>query len=186
MKRKYKYPFLVFIAASVGVIGTLAMMHYWRVNIPAAPFIGAKGVGIKVDNVHYTSARKGRVEWVLDAKSATRYKSGGLTALDTVRLVFHTKDDVHYTMTAKEALYNEDAGEVDASGGVTVASGEGYLLKTEHLKYNSVTARITTSDNVEVTSSRIKLTGVGMLIDLNKEQLILFKDVRGVFVDKAL
>lgn len=186
MKRKYKYFFLIFIAASVAAVGTLALIHYWRVNTPALTFNGAKGVGVKVDNVHYTSARKGRVEWVLDAKSATRYKNGGLTALDAVKLVFHNKNSVPYTMTAKEALYDEAGGGIEASGGVIVTSEEGYWLKTERLNYNSRTARISSSDRVEITTNGMKVTGDGLLIDLNKEQLFLFKDVRAVFVDKTL
>lgn len=186
MKRKYKYLFLIFIAASVAAIGTLAVMHYWSVNSPVVTFSGVKGVGIKIDDVHYTSVRKGRIEWVLDAKSAARYKNGNLTALDTVKLVFHNEDNVPYTMTAKEALYNEAVGEVDASGGVTVTSEEGWLLKTEHIKYNSRAARITSDDRVEITKGGMKLTGEGMFIDLNKEKLFLLKDVHAVFVDKAV
>ncbi|MBI5888253.1 MAG: LPS export ABC transporter periplasmic protein LptC [Deltaproteobacteria bacterium] len=186
MKRKYKYLFLILIAASAAAVGTLAAMHYWRVNTPALTFNGDRGVGVKIDDVHYTSARKGRVEWVLDAKSATRYKNGNLMALDTVKLVFHNKNNVPYTMTAKEALYNETAGEIDASGGVTVSSEEGYSLKTERLKYNSRTARITSSDTVEITTGGMKVTGDGLLIDLNKEQLFLFKDVRAIIVDKTV
>lgn len=186
MKRKYKYPYFIFIAISMALIGTLAVRHFLRVNSPQVFFTGAKGVGAKVDNVHYTSAKKGRVEWVLDAKSATRYKGGSLTALDTVKFVFYNQNKSIYTMTAKEALYNEAAGEIDASGGVVVTSEAGYSLQTARLRYNSRTAKITSNDRVEITSKGMKVTGDGLLIDLNQEKLMLLKDVRAIFTDTTI
>ncbi len=187
MNRKYRYLFVAFIAVSVAGIAALAIFHYWRVNAPALTFSGAKGVGVKIDNVHYTSARQGRVEWELFAVSATRYKTGDLTALDTIRLVFHVKGDVSpYTLTAKEALYREGAGEVDATGGVTVTSGTGYSLRTERLKYNAKAARITSDDRVEIITNGMKVTGAGLLIEIDRGKLFLFKDVRAVFKDNTV
>lgn len=181
MNRKIRIFLSAFIALSIAGLAALVIVHYQTKDKYKIVFNEDKQVSVKIDKVHYSGTKEGRIEWVLDAESAVRSKNTDMVVLDTVKLVFYAKNGTPYTLKAKEGKFRESTGEVTATGGVTVESKEGYKLAVENAEYMMKTKKITSKDHVEITSDRIDVKGEGLLVDVDTGTLEILKNVKAVF-----
>ncbi len=189
MKRKVKAASGLFIFVCVLGLVVLVAIHY--INSKGLEVVVAedKSVGVKMSGIHYSSTRDGKVEWVLDADSATTFKGGEKTEFDSVKLTFYASDATTYRLTANEGRVDQGSGEVVTEGDVHVESLDGrYSLKTDLLSYSSEKKRFTTEDAVEilasgsdVASNRLTVTGTGLMIDIESGRLNIHEGVRAVF-----
>ncbi len=185
MNRKVRIFLSAFIALSIAGLITLILLHRSPKNILKVALKDNK-IEVKIDKVHYSGNKEGRVEWVLDADSAKRTEGGDLIVLDKLKLVFYAKSGKSYTLTAKEGRYRESTGEIDVEKDVTVESGEGYRMETDRLKY-SVNSRVLSTDaRVAITSKGMDVTGLGLWSDVDKGRIILKKNIRAVFRSAAI
>lgn len=180
MKRKIRIFSAAFIVLSTLGLLTAVVLHYMTRSGYKPAFTGDKKIGVKIDNVHYSSVRDGRVEWELNALPGTRYTSDGVMLFDTVRMIFHGKDGRTYTLDAKEAKYRESTGDIDASGGVRLDIQGGYRLEAGRLKYDKKSALVTSEDRVKIFSGGMDVEGTGLSIDTGNGNLYLSKDVNAV------
>lgn len=179
-ERKIRLFFLFFIAVLIIGIAASVMMRGKTKSAYKVEFTEDKKIGVRIDNVHYSSTRDGRVEWTLDAASASRLKDEDTAMLEEVDMVFYAKDGTPYRLKAKKARYKESAGEVAAEGDVTVSSDSGAGLRADKMRYSMKPAQVTSQDNVELKVRGMTVTGVGLLADIDKGRLFLFKDVKAV------
>ncbi len=187
MKRKVKAVSGLFIVVCVVGLATLVGLHYMNSKGLEVVVAEDRSVGVKMSGIHYSSTRDGRVEWVLDAKSATAFKSGERTLFDAVRLVFYASDATVYKLTAAEGRVDEALGTVVVEGDVHVESLDGrYSLKTELLNYSSELKRFETDRAVEIAASGMDVTGTGLMVDIDRGVLEVHKEVRAVLRDGAI
>ncbi|MBI5344342.1 MAG: LPS export ABC transporter periplasmic protein LptC [Deltaproteobacteria bacterium] len=179
LERKIRFFFLAFVVLSVIAVAASVMMRSGR-NAYKVEFTEDKKIGVRIDNVHYSSNRNGRVEWTLEAASAVRMKDDDTAILDEVDMVFYAKDGASYRLKAKKARFRESIGELTAEGDVTVTSASGVGLKTEKIKYSVKTARVTSNERVELRALGMVVTGVGLLSEIDNGRFFLFKDVKAV------
>jgi len=60
---------------------------------------------------------------------------------------------------------------------VVVSSEDRYQFHTQSLKYSSKKREIYTPDRIEFTGYGMKLSGVGMTIDIDRERFFVLNDV---------
>ncbi len=185
MNRKLRITLSVFIALSVAGLIILVFLRHQPKNILKVALKDNK-IEVKIDKVHYSGNKGGRVEWVLDAESAKRSGNGDLLVLDTLKLIFYTKAGKTYTLTAKKGQYKESTGEIEVSGNVVVESEDGLSLKTERLKYSMNAKEITTEERVFITSKNMDVTGVGLLSEVDRGKIFLQKNIKAVFRNTAV
>lgn len=186
MNRKIRISLSAFIALSLASLAILVFLHYQTKNTIKVTFTEDKKFGVKIDKVHYSGTKEGRVEWVLDAESAKRSKDDDLTVLNTVTAVFYMKNGSTLTVRADEGRYSESTGDINASGNVSVESKEGYSLKTETLRFSTKSRQITTDDPVKITSGGIDIDGTGLLVEIDSGKLVVLKKVKAVFKDTVI
>ncbi len=184
MKRKVKAVSGLFIVVSVLGLAVLVALHHMNSKGLEIVKTEDRSIGVKMSGIHYSSTRDGKTEWVLDAKSATTFKMGEKTIFDTVRLVFFASDASTYKLTAKEGRVDESTGEVRVEGDVRVTSMDGtYSLKTERLDYSSELKSFSTDDAVSIVAGGMDVTGIGLMIDIDKGLLKIDKEIRAVLND---
>ncbi|MBI5345277.1 MAG: LPS export ABC transporter periplasmic protein LptC [Deltaproteobacteria bacterium] len=171
---------MAFVVLSVIAVAASVVMRGSGRNAYKVEFTEDKKIGVRIDNIHYSSNRNGRMEWTLNAASAVRMKDDDTAILDEVDMVFYAKDGMSYRLKAKKARLMESEGVVEAEGDVTVSSASGVGLKTEKIKYSVKTARVTTNERVELRARGMVVTGAGLLSEIDKGRLFLFKDVKAV------
>lgn len=183
MNKKIRASLGAFIALSIAGLIILVFVHYRTKNSFQVSFTEDKKVEVKIDNIHYSGTKEGRIEWELDAESASRSKDEDLTLLTTVRVVYYPKKGAPYTMTAEQGKFREAAGEVEAEGSVRIETKDGYTLVTDSVKYSTKSKEITSADRVELTSEKVDLSGQGLVVELDKGRIQLFNNVKAVFRD---
>lgn len=186
MNRKIKIALLAFIALSIAGLLVLVIVHYQTQDSYKVTFTQDEKVGVKIDRIHYSGTKEGRLEWELEAASAERSKDEDLTVLEAVKLTFYAKNGDSYVLTAREGAFREAAGKIDVKGDVVIESSEGYTIKTETLNYALKEKVVTTEDSVVVNSDRIDLAGKGLVAEVETGRLALSRDVKAVFKESAL
>ncbi|MBI5810265.1 MAG: LPS export ABC transporter periplasmic protein LptC, partial [Deltaproteobacteria bacterium] len=141
---------MAFVVLSVIAVTASVMMRSSGRNAYKVEFTEDNKIGVRIDNVHYSSNRNGRVEWTLEAASAVRMKDGDTAILDEVDMVFYAKDGMSYRLKAKKARLMESEGVVEAEGDVTVSTSSGVGLKTKKIKHSVQTPRETTNERLEL------------------------------------
>lgn len=187
MNRKIRVALSSFVALSIVSLAVLVFIYYRAGKEQKAGFEQDEQVDIKVEKIRYSGTKAGKVEWELEADSARRSKGEDLTILENIKVTFYAKDGTAYTLTSKEGMFREAAGEIVASGSVVIeSSGEGYTIRTSSLKFFLNDKLITTDKRVEMTSRGTDLAGTGLEAFVDQERFRLKKDVRAVFRDSAI
>ncbi|HEY4707034.1 MAG: LPS export ABC transporter periplasmic protein LptC [Deltaproteobacteria bacterium GWA2_55_10] len=186
MNRKIRASLAAFIVLSILGLALLVFIHY-KTQEPPQEFREDEKVQVKIDRIHYSGTKEGRVEWELDARSAERSREEDLTLFEDVKITFFADDGTPYVLTSRQGTFKEGAGEINVTGDVKIESvKEGYTLKTDTLKYMIGTKEITTPDKVAMTSGKMDLEGVGLLVRIDSEEFRLLSKVKAVFRDSAV
>ncbi|MDO8426693.1 MAG: LPS export ABC transporter periplasmic protein LptC, partial [Deltaproteobacteria bacterium] len=167
-------------------LAVLVFIHYKTENTFKVSFDGEKKLEVKIEKIHYSGTKEGRVEWELFADSAKRTKAEDLTIFETLKVIFYAKDGTPYTLNAKEGRLREAAGEIYALGDVTVDSQAGYTLKAQSLKYAIKSKEITSEGPVEITSEAMDMVGTGLRAEIESGRFFLLKNVKATFRDAVI
>jgi LPS export ABC transporter protein LptC len=136
--------------------------------------------GIILDKVQYTEAKDGKIEWRLEADSASYLRKENITVFKNVKVEFYSRNGRVYTMTGAEGRFDGGSRDIEMFGNVLVVSDDGYRLKTNSLKYNASEREISTKDNISLASSNMNINGIGLIIYIDKDSLSVLDDVRTV------
>lgn len=136
-------------------------------------------IDLALDNLNYTETQDGRKRWTLVAERAEYLRSSNLVRLNPVQLTFYQAGAFgDLTLTAQHGELQEDTRQVDIWGDVVIIGEGGERLQTESLRYDDQRRRLTTAAPIHYQAPRMELTGVGLLVDLEKNTLLVEKAVR--------
>ncbi len=146
----------------------------------------AENVDLALDDFHYTQNEDGKRVWTLDADRAEYLGGTSLATLDVVRLIFYEQGDlgdVH--LTADRGELHEDTQQVDLYGHVVVTTDRGDRLITDSLHFDDRRRRLTTADPITITSKEVRLTGVGLQVDIDQGRMVVKENVHTLFYPAA-
>lgn len=173
-----------FVAAFVifSVIGLfmLVIANYRREGTLRVTAPESKNIGVRMDQVRYSSTSWGRLEWELEADRATRLKNEDVMRLETVSLRFYPKRGRPYLLKSKDGTLREKTGEMTATGGVRLTFEDGYELLTSRLRYSLKSREMTSDDPARILSRGMEITGTGLVIEPESGRLRLLRDVKAV------
>lgn len=178
--RRVRIVLLIFVIFSFALLVFFVFLNYrYRkaVDIGTVKFTGSE---IILDKVRYTETKDGKIEWRLEADSASYLKTEDVTVFKNVRVEFYSKNGRVYTMTGAEGRFDGTNKDMEIFSDVLVVSDDGYRLKTNSLKYDASERRITTKDNISLASSDMKIDGVGLVIYIDKGSFSVLDNVRTV------
>ncbi|MFQ5735727.1 MAG: LPS export ABC transporter periplasmic protein LptC [Thermodesulfobacteriota bacterium] len=185
MNRKIRISLLAFIVLSILGLAVSVFVHYQTQNSYKVTFNEDNKLEVRIDNIHYSGTKQGRVEWELVADSAKRARGVDLTVFSNVTATFYPKGGPAYTLEAREGSYVEAAGVVRVSGDVRLNSKDGFAMRTESLKLMMETKEVTSRDPVRLTSGVMDVEGTGFFADLDTGRLRILRDVRAVIKGSA-
>jgi len=187
MNRKVKTFLTAFIVVSVAALILLVLLHYrLKSKIKVTYEEEAGDIEVRIEGIHYTGTREGRLAWELLADSAVRGRASDDTTLEAVNFICYTADGHKITLKAPSGMFSESKGYVTASGGVDVTSEEGYRLRAQTVDFSTETRLISSEGHVRITSDRLDVTGVGMSVDVEHGVMKLNKDVHALIRDGEL
>jgi LPS export ABC transporter protein LptC len=138
-----------------------------------------KNVDVSLQKIHYTDTKDGKKRWDLIAEKVEYDKIRDLTLFSDVRMEIYSKGKSNgkLTLTAQRANYNNNTGDVEAEGNVTVVNEAGMRFETEHLRYESSSSRIDTQDFVKIIDGKLTVEGTGMILMLKDKTVRILRDV---------
>ncbi len=136
-------------------------------------------VELALQDLHYTQNENGQRSWTLDADKAEYIRDRNLAKLDTVKLqLFKTEKFDAVVLQADKGQLEQDTRQVDLWDNVVITATNGEQLFTDRLHYDDNIRQISSEKNVLIRSPRFELTGVGMVVEIDKGRLLLKKQVR--------
>ena len=168
----------VMILGSLGVVGimtwrTLAPPHE-KIETAKEPVASAD---LKLDRVHYTETREGVKEWELEAISAQYFKEENTVFFDKVKATFFGKNGEKYILVGEKGKFNTQTKAIEVFNGVKLDSSDGYQLCTQSLKYQAEKRELCTSDAVEITGPQLRVEGIGLIVELDRQQMRVLRRV---------
>ena len=174
------------ILLSIVLIGGIVLISLWA-NLrerkaseaeEKLPKISTGGADMRLEKIRFVEDKHGQKTWELEAKSVHQYQEQNIMVLEDVKVTFYTKEGRTFFLTGKQGKVYQDSKNVELVGDVVLTSSDGYQLKTHSVSYHHAEKIVSTSDPVEIEGEQIRLTGKGMLVDMEAKTFKILSQVK--------
>jgi len=174
------------ILVAIFLIGGVVLVRLWvnfqeRKASEAAVKIPNSSTGDasqELQKVHFVEDKHGRKTWELEAKTVRLYQDENISVLEDVKVTFYAKEERIFYLTGKQGKIYQDSKDVELMGDVVLTSNDGYQLKTQSVSYQHSEKTVSTSDPVEIEGEQIRLTGKGMLVNMDDKTFKVLSQVK--------
>jgi len=165
------------ILLSIVLIGGIVLVTlWWNLQERKAseaeeklPKISTGGADMRLEKIRFIEDKHGQKTWELEAKSVQQYQDQNIMVLEDIKVTFYAKEGRTFFLTGKQGKVHQDSKDVDLVGDVVLTSSDGYELKTHSVAYRHLEKIVSTSDRVEIEGEQIRLTGKGMLVNIENK-----------------
>jgi LPS export ABC transporter protein LptC len=140
--------------------------------------VSTEGADMQLKKIRFVEDKQGQKTWELEAESVSQYQEQNIMVLEDVRLTFYAKEGRVIYLTARRGKVYQDSKNVDLTGDVVLTSNDGYQLKTHSASYCHSEKVVRTSDPVEIEGDQIRLTGKGMLVNVEAKTFRILSQVK--------
>lgn len=140
--------------------------------------VSTGGADMQLKKVRFVEDKQGQKTWELEAESVQQYQEQNMMVLEDVKVTFYAKEGRIIYLTGKQGKVYQDSKNVDLLGDVVLTSSDGYQLKTHSASYRHSEKVVSTPDPVEIDGEQIRLTGKGMLVDVEAKTFRILSQVR--------
>jgi LPS export ABC transporter protein LptC len=141
---------------------------------------------LEVGNLFLTEEKAGTILWELSARIAQSFGKGGRTLLEDLRVTLYNRDGRTVTLKGDRGSIDDKTRDIEVEGGILVTSSDGLSLRTESLQYKHEQREITTKAPVRIDGRGIRISGVGLLMDLATEEISILGGVESLIYDIPL
>jgi LPS export ABC transporter protein LptC len=182
MMRKTKIVILLLIV----LIGGIVLVSL-RANLRARkaseaveklPKVSTEGADMQLKKIRFVEDKQGQKTWELEAESVHQYQEQNIMVLEDVKVTFYAKEGRIIYLTGKHGKVYQDSKNVDLLGDVVLTSSDGYQLKTHSASYCHSEKIVSTADPVEIDGEQIRLTGKGMLVNVEAKTFKILSQVK--------
>jgi LPS export ABC transporter protein LptC len=177
---KIKRKRMVIIAILTMILSVSAILALGLRNAPQKALlkIMSDRVDLQVRNVHFTEVGASGMKWEITADAASYRKQENLALFEKVKVRLMTKAGRVFMMNGDRARLNTESREVEIEGNVGVISDDGDRFSTDRLLYRDAVKRIETDRPVLMENSSVRISGVGMILNLDEKKVTLMSRVR--------
>jgi LPS export ABC transporter protein LptC len=128
-------------------------------------------VDLQIKGFVYTEVGEAKAKWEIKAEDATYDKKENLAVLDMVKIKLTTADGKVFAMSADKGNIQTEKKNIEIEKNVVIVSDTGDKFFTDHLSYSDTEKKFYTDAQVTMENKRMKLTGKGLTIFMNKGEL---------------
>jgi LPS export ABC transporter protein LptC len=77
----------------------------------------------------------------------------------------------------EKGKFNTQTKAIEVFNGITLSSSDGYQMRTRSLKYQAEKRELSTSDAVEITGPQLRVKGIGLIVELDRQQMKVLHQV---------
>jgi len=174
----------------IALLAILVGLHLFRA--PRQSKEGSSGPaaamekGLKLEDIHYSQDDPDdRVKWFLDAKEATLSDDKQVISFRHFKLRLEPENRPRVELEGENGAFHRNSGEIHLHGALRGSTDDGYRFATESAIYSQKKSCLETHDPVKITGPFFALEGRGLLLNVEKETLIILSDVTAL-IDKGL
>lgn len=179
---------IVLAALAAVLLGTA--LAYWLNPPVRLPVLDAKGPALpsgtdkrpRIKGLSYTQVRDGRKQWTLSAQGARLDEDKGQVTLEKVTMRFFPEKGGWFEISGNEGSYDQKKKIVVLEGEVRGSSDDGMSLRTERLTYSESDRMVKSDRLVTIAGPRFKVSGRGMVVDLNRSTIKFQNEVDSTFI----
>src|SRR5882672_4029495 len=165
-----------FLAAMIGIAAAVVVYATMGERVKLIPAtaparIDPKAVIESSGNI-VQQVRGTRQDYLIEAERQLTYE-GGLTKLVGVKITVRNRGGRDYVVTGHEAQAGENLKDLQLSGGVQLASDDGFIVKADTASFSQDTGLMLAPGAVTFERERMTGSGTGMTYDKNADVLSL-------------
>jgi len=173
----------------IGLLGILVSVHLSRAPKQNAGSSSGTGAalekGLKLEDIHYSQDDPhDRVKWFLDAKEAILSDDKQVISFRNFKLRLEPENRPRVELEGEKGVFHRNSGEIHLQGGLRGSTDDGYRIVTESAVYSQKKGCLETHDPVKITGPFFSLEGRGLLLNVEKETLLIPSDVTAL-IDKG-
>lgn len=166
------------ILVAVALVGALVWRHLYHQPVRELLEGLPREINLALDQLNYTETRDGQKRWSLSSERAEYLRESNLVRLTPVDLTFYEAGPYgELTLRADRGEFHEETRRVEVSGNVVIDTPDGESITTDALVYEDRQRQLSTEAPIHYRAPGRELTGVGLLIDLEQNTLIVEKNV---------
>lgn len=142
------------------------------------PKVSIGDADMRLEKVQFVEDKHGQKTWELEAKSVQQYQDQNMMVLEDVKVTFYAKEGRTFFLTGKEGKVYQNSKNVELVGDVVLTSNDGYQLKTHSASYHHLEKIVSTADPVEIEGEQFRLTGKGMLVNVESQTFKILSQVK--------
>lgn len=171
---------IVFFLISI-LIAALAIIKF-NVNKPRNLLKALPDVDLQIKGFVYTEVGEANAKWEVKAETATYNKKQNIAVFDRVQIKLTTSNGKVFVMNADKGRMFTDKKNVEIKDNVVIISDTGDRFTTDHLSYNDAEKKFYTDAPVTMENKRMKITGQGLSIHMNKGELNIPSSVKAKII----
>jgi len=171
---------------SIVLIGGVVFVSLWAnlrerkasESIEKIPKVSTGGADMRMEKIRFVEDKQGQKTWELEANSVQQYQDQNLIVLEDVKVTFYSKEGQTFFLTGKKGKVDQSSRNVELVGDVVLTSSDGYRLKTHSISYRHSEKLVSTSDPVDIEGEQIRLSGIGMLVNMEAKTFKVLSRVK--------
>ena len=171
---------------SIVLIGGVVFVSLWAnlrerkasESIEKIPKVSTGGADMRMEKIRFVEDKQGQKTWELEANSVQQYQDQNLIVLEDVKVTFYSKEGQTFFLTGKKGKVDQSSRNVELVGDVVLTSSDGYRLKTHSISYRHSEKLVSTSDPVDIEGEQIRLSGIGMLVNMEAKTFKVLSQVK--------
>ena len=174
------------ILITIVVVGGTVLASLWAnlrerrasETVEKVPKVSTGGADMRLEKIRLVEDKHGQKTWELEANSARQYEEQNMMVLEDVKVTFYGKEGRVFYLTSKHGKIYQDSKNVDLIGDVMLTSNDGYQLRTQSASYRHSEQIVSTPDPVEIEGEQIRMTGKGMLVNVEAKTFKILSQVK--------
>ncbi|MEW6351509.1 MAG: LPS export ABC transporter periplasmic protein LptC [Thermodesulfobacteriota bacterium] len=165
------------IAAAVASVAVFLAGKIWTSppETIVAPPEPTRDDGMTIRGFQYSSP--GPNPWELKAESATVSEALDKIVLVKPQVVYHGANGEGISLSADRGDLDRDKGDYSMRGNVVVRHGD-FVYETDAMEYSDKSRQAKTSSPISLKGPDILVTGTGLTVDVDRQELVIEKDVK--------
>ncbi len=185
-RKNLRIVLVVTIVLVVGIISWFVVTTKNSIVSVIDPVIDFNQDEMVIDGVHIVEKSSIDKTIEIKAQKAVIASDESRTSLKNFTLVSTGGSMGPVTMVAADGTLYTGTNDVDAVGHVLLHDAKGNTLLTDSLNWNNADQLISTNDIVRMFGERFIIKGQGMLVDVEKETMLLESDVTAIFYESRV
>jgi LPS export ABC transporter protein LptC len=158
---------IVFLAILIAALIVVKV----TVNKPRTLITALPDVDMQIKGFAATEVGEANVKWEVKAETATYLRKQNLALFDRVQIKLTTSDGKVFVMNGDKGRMDTDKKNIEIKDNVVIISDAGDKLTTDSLNYSDAEKKFYTNAPVIMENKRMRITGIGMTLFVNKGEL---------------